>query len=107
MWLMNEAKGEERSLEGLTKRMLLVNFASLHSTCLVSNATHPFPRRNAFLITDAADARASILPARRQPRLRRTPSTRGRSCPSGGRLDESWNRQDVQDRQLHSGDATA
>jgi len=34
MWLMNEAKEEERSLEGLTKRMLLVNFASLHSTCL-------------------------------------------------------------------------
>ena len=67
MWLMNEAKGGERSLEGLTKRMLLVNFASLHSTCLVSSTTHPFSRRNAFLITDAADAHASILPARRQP----------------------------------------
>ena len=49
---MNEAKGKERSLEGLTKRLLLVNFASLHSTCLVSSTTRPFPRRNVFLITD-------------------------------------------------------
>jgi len=32
MWLMSEAKGVERSLEGLTRRMLLVNFASIHTT---------------------------------------------------------------------------
>jgi len=32
MWLMSEAKGVEKSLEGLTRRMLLVNFASIHTT---------------------------------------------------------------------------
>jgi hypothetical protein len=44
MWLMNEAKGVERSLEGLTRRILLINFASIHSTCLVGVTVHmPFP----------------------------------------------------------------
>jgi hypothetical protein len=37
MWLMEEAKGVERSLEGLARRLLLVNFAAIHSTSLVSN----------------------------------------------------------------------
>ncbi|KAI9465948.1 cytochrome P450, partial [Lactarius psammicola] len=32
MWLMNEAKGVERSLEGLARRMLVVNFAAIHTT---------------------------------------------------------------------------
>ena len=36
MWMMREAKGVERSLEGLARRLLLVNFASIHSTALVS-----------------------------------------------------------------------
>jgi len=35
MWLMNEAKGVERSLEGLARRLLFVNFASIHTTALV------------------------------------------------------------------------
>jgi hypothetical protein len=39
MWLMSEAKGVEKSLEGLTRRMLLVNFASIHTTSLVGNIT--------------------------------------------------------------------
>ncbi|KAI0292779.1 cytochrome P450 [Russula brevipes] len=34
MWLMEEAKGVERSLEGLARRLLLVNFAAIHSTSL-------------------------------------------------------------------------
>ncbi|KAH9970799.1 cytochrome P450 [Russula compacta] len=34
MWLMREAKGIERSLEGLARRLLLVNFASIHTTSL-------------------------------------------------------------------------
>ena len=37
MWLMEEAKGVERSLEGLARRLLLINFAGIHSTSLVSN----------------------------------------------------------------------
>ncbi|KAH9006342.1 cytochrome P450 [Lactarius hatsudake] len=32
MWLMSEAKGEERSLEGLARRMLAVNCAAIHTT---------------------------------------------------------------------------
>ncbi|KAH9043925.1 cytochrome P450 [Lactarius pseudohatsudake] len=32
MWLMNESKGVERSLEGVARRMLGVNFASIHTT---------------------------------------------------------------------------
>ena len=36
MWLMSEAKGVEKSLEGLVRRMLLVNFASIHTTSNVS-----------------------------------------------------------------------
>ncbi|KAI9509455.1 cytochrome P450 [Russula earlei] len=35
MWLMDEAKGVERSLEGLARRLLLVNFASIHTTSIV------------------------------------------------------------------------
>ena len=37
MWLMSEAKGVERSLEGLARRMLVVNFAAVHTTSLVSH----------------------------------------------------------------------
>ncbi|KAH9072830.1 cytochrome P450 [Lactarius deliciosus] len=36
MWLMSEAKGVERSLEGLARRLLAVNFAAIHTTSLVS-----------------------------------------------------------------------
>ncbi|KAF8467566.1 cytochrome P450 [Russula ochroleuca] len=34
MWLMSEAKGVERSVEGLARRLLLVNFAAVHSASL-------------------------------------------------------------------------
>ena len=40
MWLMSEAKGMERSLEGVARRMLLVNGASIHSTSLASDDNH-------------------------------------------------------------------
>ncbi|KAH9992044.1 cytochrome P450 [Russula vinacea] len=36
MWLMDEAKGVERSAEGLARRLLTVNLASIHSTSLAS-----------------------------------------------------------------------
>jgi cytochrome P450 len=35
MWLMSEAKGVERSLEGVARRLLLVNFAAIHTTSLM------------------------------------------------------------------------
>ena len=37
MWLISEAKGVERSLEGIARRLLLVNFAAVHTTSLVSH----------------------------------------------------------------------
>jgi hypothetical protein len=39
MWLMSEAKGVERSLEGLTRRLLTVNFAAIHTTSQASDNT--------------------------------------------------------------------
>jgi hypothetical protein len=36
MWLMSEAKGVERSVEGLARRLLVVNFAAIFTTSLVS-----------------------------------------------------------------------
>ena len=38
MWLMSEAKGVERSLEGLARRMLAVNFTAIHTTSIVSHS---------------------------------------------------------------------
>ena len=37
MWLMSEAKGVERSLEAWARRLLMLNFASIHSTSTVSS----------------------------------------------------------------------
>ena len=37
MWLMSDAKGVERSLGGFARRMLVVNFASIFTTSLVSH----------------------------------------------------------------------
>jgi hypothetical protein len=37
MWLMSEAKGVERSLEGVARRLLTINFAAIHSTSLASH----------------------------------------------------------------------
>ena len=39
MWLMSEAKGMERSVEGLARRLLIVNFAAIHTTSQASNYT--------------------------------------------------------------------
>ena len=35
MWLMSEAKGVERSLDGVARRLLLVNFAAIFTTSTV------------------------------------------------------------------------
>ena len=37
MWLMSEAKGVERSVEGLARRLLEINFAAIFTTSLVSH----------------------------------------------------------------------
>jgi hypothetical protein len=43
MWLMSEAKGVERSLEGLARRLLVVNFAAIHTTSNVSHSDFLMP----------------------------------------------------------------
>ena len=43
MWLMDEAKGVERSVEGLARRLLLFNFASIHTTSLASDNIPSLP----------------------------------------------------------------
>jgi hypothetical protein len=50
MWLMSEAKGVERSLEGVARRLLLVNFASIHSTSLASHDLQSSPCDAVLLI---------------------------------------------------------
>lgn len=46
MWLMNEAKGVERPLDALAIRMLAVNFASIHTTSIVSCIVAPQSARH-------------------------------------------------------------
>ena len=36
MWLMIEAKGVERSIDGFARRLLVTNFAGIHLTSLAS-----------------------------------------------------------------------
>jgi hypothetical protein len=36
MWLMGDAKGVEKSLDGLARRMLGIDFASIQTTSVVS-----------------------------------------------------------------------
>ena len=49
MWLMSEAKGVERSVEGLARRLLLVNFAAIHTTSQASENAGFSPPDNLVL----------------------------------------------------------
>jgi hypothetical protein len=42
MWLMTEAAGVERSVEGFARRLLVLNFAAIHTTSAVS-VDIPYP----------------------------------------------------------------
>jgi hypothetical protein len=44
MWLMSEAKGVEKSLEGWARRLLNVDFTSVQTTSLVSLQRAQFSR---------------------------------------------------------------
>jgi hypothetical protein len=68
MWLMKEAKGVERSLEGLARRLLLLNFASIHSTSLVRGCLLNLQKSlNRLLIIHGTDIHASTVPSSREP----------------------------------------
>ena len=60
MWLMYEAEGVEKSLEGLARRLLMVNISAIHSTSLV-RVVKPSPA--AFSpCSHSIDSHASIVP---------------------------------------------
>lgn len=46
-WLMGEAKGLERSVEGLARRLLVINFAAVHTTSQASNHINHIPLSSA------------------------------------------------------------
>jgi hypothetical protein len=99
MWLMSEAKGVERSLEGWARRLLMLNFASIHSTSLVSCRSFRFSR-DRFVICQShinADVHTSIISPASTSGIYRTLSPRGRSSGRRGGLDEGWNGQNAQD----------
>jgi hypothetical protein len=62
MWLMSEAKGVERSIEGLARRLFVINLAAIHSTSLVRRAVLPssIVQSNHCI---PIDAHASIVPS--------------------------------------------
>ena len=60
MWLMSDAKGVERSLEGWSRRLLGLDFASIHTTTIVScSARLFFPPISSFLIVITHQRRRS------------------------------------------------
>jgi hypothetical protein len=50
MWLMSEAKGVERSLEGVARRLLFLNFVAIHTTSSASDH-HISPFHGVLIIT--------------------------------------------------------
>jgi hypothetical protein len=62
---MSEAKGVERSLEGLARRLLLANFAAIQSTSFVS-AYHLTCKVEALMI-HRTDVHTDIIPPSCEP----------------------------------------
>jgi len=60
MWLLYEAKGVEKSPEGLARRLLMVNLAAIHTTSLV-RAINP-SLAEFGLCSHGVDGYASIVP---------------------------------------------
>ena len=88
MWLMSEAKGVERSLEGLARRLLLVNLAAIQSTSLVRRFT---TCRVGALMIHCTDVHRGIIPPSCDPGVSRTTPSGDQICCSRGGLDESRN----------------
>ena len=55
MWLMTEAKGVERSIEGFARRLLTINLAAIHSTSLARRTvlSSPIVQSNHCMPIDA------------------------------------------------------
>ncbi len=61
---MSEAKGVERSVEGLARRLLIVNFAAIHTTSQASDNTYSLQVNLDHCIKDAhASIVSSPLPS--------------------------------------------
>ncbi|KAH9998657.1 cytochrome P450 [Russula vinacea] len=65
MWLMSEAKGVERSLEGVARRLLLANAVSIHTTSLASDDNHDILYDIALIMS--LDVNACIVPSSWNP----------------------------------------
>jgi hypothetical protein len=50
MWLMGEARGVERSVEGIARRLLVVNLAAVGSTSTASDDIPSPPITQIFII---------------------------------------------------------
>ena len=61
MWLMSEAKGVERSLDGLARRMLFIYLTSIHSTSRVRSRTVQLKEFDSIVL-HCADNHTSIVP---------------------------------------------
>lgn len=61
MWLMSEAKGVERSLDGLARRMLFIYLTSIHSTSRVRSRTVQLKEFDSIVL-HCADSHTSIVP---------------------------------------------
>jgi hypothetical protein len=57
---MSEAKEVERSLEGMARRLLLVNIAAIHSTSLASGDMEPLCQEVDAVITEEGWTKAGI-----------------------------------------------
>jgi len=90
MWLMSEAKGVEKSLDGLARRVLFLNFASIHSTSRVRSRTVQL-RVFDSIVLHCTDSHTGIVPPSCEPEVYRTAPSRDRGRGSRRRLDESWN----------------
>ena len=61
MWLMSEAKGVERSLDGLARRMLFIYLTSIHSTSRVRSCTLQLKEFDSIVL-HCTDSHTSIVP---------------------------------------------
>jgi hypothetical protein len=90
MWLMSEAKGVEKSLDGLARRMVFMNLPSIHTTSRVRSRIVQL-RGSDSIVLHCADSHTSIVSPSCEPEVCGTPPSRDRDRGSGRGLDEDWN----------------
>jgi hypothetical protein len=101
---MDEAPGVEKSERNLTLRVMSVNFASIHTTSMVTSVfVFSWPPCSCVVNTDLLPR---SLPSRGNATLHPAHARGGRDSRQHRRLDQECHWQDVQDRQLLQRDAS-